>query len=203
MCRTETALVWNVWIDISPHQSRLSTVCSRISEVDGGRWRRFMPFNDLAGCLWGGGTTGGKRRGHMAALLIANCSWTDHCRNCHWQGDSYPYGSATGPFALMHFTQVVWKDTRQLGCARTSCNGLGDFYVCQYYPPGELPIQLTAAADVGRVTTVLCIGHNGCHSCIVTAGRMLQLKQPTAQFCHPPTICVLPQLCRCACHMWH
>jgi pathogenesis-related protein 1 len=46
-----------------------------------------------------------------------------------------------------HYTQVVWRDTTRVGCAVQSCTldgfGRGDFWVCNYDPPGnwvgELP----------------------------------------------------------------
>jgi len=40
-----------------------------------------------------------------------------------------------------HFTQVVWKDTRQLGCGRATCtiNGhQGTHWVCRYAPVGNV-----------------------------------------------------------------
>ncbi|CAM9880584.1 unnamed protein product, partial [Choristocarpus tenellus] len=54
------------------------------------------------------------------------------------QGDGF--SSATG-----HFTEVVWKATTSLGCARSDyCTGTGDlaglswmFVVCHYNPPGN------------------------------------------------------------------
>ena len=44
-----------------------------------------------------------------------------------------------------HFTQMVWKNTSQVGCATVKCDTLGNtgegvqpyFTVCNYYPPGE------------------------------------------------------------------
>ncbi|KAJ7167512.1 CAP domain-containing protein [Mycena filopes] len=45
---------------------------------------------------------------------------------------------------LNHFTQVVWKATTQLGCAVAQCPGVFDsgatasYYVCLYYPPGNV-----------------------------------------------------------------
>jgi uncharacterized protein YkwD len=35
-----------------------------------------------------------------------------------------------------HFTQVVWKDTRRLGCGAALCGG-GEVWVCSYSPPGN------------------------------------------------------------------
>jgi uncharacterized protein YkwD len=35
-----------------------------------------------------------------------------------------------------HFTQLVWTDTRSLGCGMAQCNGM-DVWVCNYDPPGN------------------------------------------------------------------
>jgi uncharacterized protein YkwD len=36
-----------------------------------------------------------------------------------------------------HYTQIVWKTTRSVGCALVS-NGRTDFLVCRYGPPGNM-----------------------------------------------------------------
>ncbi|KAL0727018.1 hypothetical protein Bca4012_023111 [Brassica carinata] len=37
-----------------------------------------------------------------------------------------------------HYTQIVWRDTKRLGCARVVCeNGAGVFITCNYDPPGN------------------------------------------------------------------
>jgi uncharacterized protein YkwD len=35
-----------------------------------------------------------------------------------------------------HFTQIVWRSSRHLGCARARCGG-NEFWVCRYSPPGN------------------------------------------------------------------
>ncbi|GMH23706.1 hypothetical protein Nepgr_025549 [Nepenthes gracilis] len=41
-----------------------------------------------------------------------------------------------------HYTQVVWRDSTHLGCARVSCaNNNGVFVICNYNPPGNISGQ--------------------------------------------------------------
>jgi uncharacterized protein YkwD len=39
-----------------------------------------------------------------------------------------------------HFTQVVWRTSKQLGCGVASCRG-NHFWVCRYSPPGNVSGQ--------------------------------------------------------------
>lgn len=37
-----------------------------------------------------------------------------------------------------HYTQIVWRTTRRIGCARVTCyDGKGVFITCNYDPPGN------------------------------------------------------------------
>lgn len=36
-----------------------------------------------------------------------------------------------------HYTQVVWRRSVRLGCAKVRCNGGGTFIICNYDPPGN------------------------------------------------------------------
>ncbi|XP_034680895.1 pathogenesis-related leaf protein 6-like [Vitis riparia] len=36
-----------------------------------------------------------------------------------------------------HYTQVVWRNSVRLGCARVQCNNGGSFVTCNYDPPGN------------------------------------------------------------------
>jgi hypothetical protein len=37
-----------------------------------------------------------------------------------------------------HYTQMVWEDTREVGCGHAICGG-AEVWVCHYYPQGNLP----------------------------------------------------------------
>jgi uncharacterized protein YkwD len=39
-----------------------------------------------------------------------------------------------------HFTQIIWQSSKQLGCAKASCQG-NDFWVCRYSPAGNVAGQ--------------------------------------------------------------
>ncbi|KAE8008203.1 hypothetical protein FH972_004740 [Carpinus fangiana] len=36
-----------------------------------------------------------------------------------------------------HYTQLVWRDTKVIGCARAKCRNNWMFVTCNYYPPGN------------------------------------------------------------------
>lgn len=36
-----------------------------------------------------------------------------------------------------HYTQVVWRNTARVGCARQKCDAGGVFVICNYDPPGN------------------------------------------------------------------
>ncbi|XP_010536929.1 PREDICTED: pathogenesis-related protein PR-1 [Tarenaya hassleriana] len=56
------------------------------------------------------------------------------------EGQFYRYGanSCGGGQMCGHYTQIVWRDTKRLGCARVVCEGgRGVFITCNYDPPGN------------------------------------------------------------------
>jgi uncharacterized protein YkwD len=59
-----------------------------------------------------------------------------------WYDELKRYSFRSGGFSAKtgHFTQVVWRDTREVGCGHAACNGL-ELWVCQYDPPGNVEGQ--------------------------------------------------------------
>lgn len=63
----------------------------------------------------------------------------------HWvaEGRYYrplpvPQSSSTGEFGdVGHYTQIVWRNTREVGCAEAS-NRTDDYIVCRYLPAGNV-----------------------------------------------------------------
>ncbi|CAG80748.1 YALI0D08140p [Yarrowia lipolytica CLIB122] len=57
-----------------------------------------------------------------------------------WYDEVKDYNFAQGDFSMAtgHFTQMVWKGSNQLGCAKKECGGNGAYVVCEYYPRGNI-----------------------------------------------------------------
>lgn len=56
----------------------------------------------------------------------------------HFTTGTFPRVSRTGNWRdVGHYTQVVWRETQQVGCA-VAHNGENDFLVCRYWPAGNV-----------------------------------------------------------------
>jgi len=55
-----------------------------------------------------------------------------------WYGEIAQYRFPDGGFSMKtgHFTQVVWRGSRRIGCGHSQCNGM-DTLVCEYDPAGN------------------------------------------------------------------
>lgn len=55
-----------------------------------------------------------------------------------WYDEIKLYKFPDGGFSMQtgHFTQLVWRGTKQVGCGHAACKG-NDIWVCEYDPPGN------------------------------------------------------------------
>lgn len=56
----------------------------------------------------------------------------------YFRPGKFPDVSSTGRWSdVGHYTQLIWRGTRELGCAKATGNGR-DVLVCRYYPAGNV-----------------------------------------------------------------
>ncbi|XP_059446929.1 pathogenesis-related protein 1-like [Corylus avellana] len=58
--------------------------------------------------------------------------WVDEKKSYNYNSNSCAAGAVCG-----HYTQVVWRNSVRLGCAKVRCNSGGTFIICNYDPPGN------------------------------------------------------------------
>lgn len=68
--------------------------------------------------------------------------WPVHPRQVvdHWGNESKQRDNATGRCSGVcgHYTQVVWKDTDEVGCGMAVCGNKAQIWVCNYSPAGNV-----------------------------------------------------------------
>ncbi|OWM65896.1 pathogenesis-related protein PR-1-like [Punica granatum] len=75
--------------------------------------------------FWGSGN--GWNPAQAVTTWVSERRWYNYWRNTCSRGQM-----------CGHYTQIVWKGTRRLGCAVVTCyGGRGTFMICNYDPPGN------------------------------------------------------------------
>ncbi|XP_078435646.1 pathogenesis-related leaf protein 4-like [Wolffia australiana] len=73
------------------------------------------------------GSLGGECTGREAVQ-----AWMNERKDYNYATNTCTPGRACG-----HYTQVVWRKSVRLGCARVRCNSGAIFITCNYSPPGN------------------------------------------------------------------
>ena len=67
--------------------------------------------------------------------------WAPSDAVSQWAGEkrwySYFFNACAFYDGCGHYTQIVWKDSRYVGCAKVTCGDGNVFITCNYYPPGN------------------------------------------------------------------
>ncbi|KAL5560898.1 hypothetical protein UlMin_030645 [Ulmus minor] len=58
--------------------------------------------------------------------------WVSEKANYNYNSNTCAAGKVCG-----HYTQVVWRNSVRVGCAKVRCNNGGTFIGCNYDPPGN------------------------------------------------------------------
>lgn len=55
----------------------------------------------------------------------------------YYKDGTFPGVSTSGSWAdVGHYTQIIWRNTTEVGCAKSTGGG-NDYFVCRYSPPGN------------------------------------------------------------------
>ncbi|NWV00590.1 CRVP protein, partial [Upupa epops] len=88
-------------------------------------------------------------------LLSSNPrTWVDAIQVWYSQSSNFKYGyGATAKHAnIESYTQMIWYNSYQIGCAVAYCpkSKFNYFYVCQYCPPGNNAMQIATPYKSGQ-----------------------------------------------------
>jgi pathogenesis-related protein 1 len=54
------------------------------------------------------------------------------------ESEAYDYASNSCSNICGHYTQLVWRDSKEVGCGHAACLDKGQIWVCNYYPAGNV-----------------------------------------------------------------
>ena len=83
---------------------------------------------------WASPVTWSDGRREVQAINAADVvsAWADEAQDYHYASNTCKAGKQCG-----HYTQVVWRDTKQVGCGMSLCPNQAQIWVCNYDPPGN------------------------------------------------------------------
>ncbi|KAG6016407.1 hypothetical protein E4U43_003691 [Claviceps pusilla] len=94
------------------------------------------------GCLFAhsGGPYGENLARGYADVTASVEAWGEEAAAYDYRGAAFSLGTG-------HFTQLVWKDTTDVGCGRRWCGREGWYLVCEYWPRGNIVGRFAEEVD--------------------------------------------------------
>ncbi len=76
---------------------------------------------------------GGRRTAQAVTPAAVVGAWASEVRAYSYARNACAFGTTCG-----HYTQVVWRTTEEVGCGAALCQDLGQVWVCNYRPAGNI-----------------------------------------------------------------
>ncbi|NJC87385.1 MAG: SCP-like extracellular [Desulfuromonas sp.] len=102
--------------------------CEPVHNPDNGRNRTGENIFWASPVIW---SDGRKEPQEIAPAAVVD-DWAGESRDYHYADNSCASGKMCG-----HYTQVVWKGSREVGCGYAVCRDGAQVWVCNYSPPGN------------------------------------------------------------------
>jgi len=96
-----------------------------------------------------------------------SCPHDTATQACKWWHDEITKYTGGNSLVAPHYTQMVWKSTKKVGCGKGPASCTGDLWVCQYLPMGnKIPdfvenVKQPAGAVAGAPATAPVSGSGG------------------------------------------
>ena len=74
----------------------------------------------------------GKRKPQTITPQAVTDSWASEQHDYSYSSNSCSPGKVCG-----HYTQIIWQNTKEIGCAKALCDDQSQVWVCNYYPAGN------------------------------------------------------------------
>jgi hypothetical protein len=117
----------------------------------------FCHQSDTQNCPGATGNTDGENLAWGPGLTAADAVHLWYGENGHYNYSAPNFSNPTNDpnKEVLHFTQMVWKGSTQLGCAVANCSGQ-NLWVCEYSPQGNIITPAPFGQFVQNVLPATC-----------------------------------------------
>ncbi|MCK5813992.1 MAG: pathogenesis-related family 1 protein [Cocleimonas sp.] len=112
------------------HQARTQNCFMQHRPHDAGRFKQIYGEN----LFWASPKRWSDGRVELQHIRIGDVvkAWANEVADYDYQSNSCRAGEQCG-----HYTQIVWRESQAVGCAKVVCGDQSQLWVCNYNPPGN------------------------------------------------------------------